>query len=57
MIMVTHLLTITIKVNIPASAESQHLSGVTIMKKVKTGRTGFWSWLMGYGWDTAGSNG
>jgi len=26
------------------------------MKKVKTGR-GFWSWLMGSGWDTAGGNG
>jgi len=26
------------------------------MKKVKGGR-GFWSWLAGQGWDTAGSNG
>jgi len=26
------------------------------MKKVKAGR-GFWSWLMGSGWDTAGGNG
>jgi hypothetical protein len=54
--MVTHLLTTTIKVNIPSSAESQLSLGVTKMKKVKTGR-GFWSWLMGEGWDTAGSNG
>ena len=30
--------------------------GVTEMKKVKAGR-GFWSWLMGSGWDTAGGNG
>ena len=28
----------------------------TEMKKTKTGR-GFWSWLMGHGWDTAGGNG
>jgi len=26
------------------------------MKKTKTGR-GFWSWLMGHGWDSAGGNG
>jgi len=26
------------------------------MKKTKA-RVGFFSWLMGYGWDTAGSNG
>jgi len=26
------------------------------MKKVKTTR-GFWNWLMGHGWDSAGSNG
>jgi hypothetical protein len=55
MIMVTHLLTITIKVNIPSSAESQFHSGVTIMKKVKTGR-GFWTWLMGGGWASGMSN-
>jgi len=29
---------------------------VTEMKKVKTGR-GFWSWLLGCGWDGGGSNG
>jgi hypothetical protein len=53
---VTHLLTITIKVNIPSAAESQLYKGVTNMKKAKAGR-GFWSWLMGSGWDSAGSNG
>jgi hypothetical protein len=30
--------------------------GVTKMKNAKTGR-GFWSWILGSGWDTAGSNG
>jgi hypothetical protein len=54
--MVTHLLTITIKVNIPLSAESQHSLGVSTMKKVKTGR-GFWTWLMGGGWASGGGNG
>jgi hypothetical protein len=54
--MVTCLLTITIKVNIPSAAESQLEQGVTEMKKVKAGR-GFMSWLMGWGWDTAGGNG
>jgi hypothetical protein len=54
--MVTRLLTITIKVNILASAESQVINGVTTMKKVKTGR-GFWSWLMGEGYASGGSNG
>jgi hypothetical protein len=53
---VTCLLTITIKVNIAPAAESQLNNGVTKMKKVKTGR-GFWSWLMGQGWDTACGNG
>jgi hypothetical protein len=27
-----------------------------MMKKTKAGR-GFWNWLMGHGWDTAGGNG
>jgi hypothetical protein len=54
--MVTRLLTITIKVNIAPAAESQFKQGVTMMKKVKTGR-GFWDWLLGGGWDTAGGNG
>jgi hypothetical protein len=50
------LLTITIKVNVPSAAESQLNKGVMKMKKAKAGR-GFWSWLMGSGWDTAGGNG
>jgi hypothetical protein len=50
------LLTTTIKVNVALAAESQSYKGVTEMKKVKAGR-GFWSWLMGQGWDTAGGNG
>jgi hypothetical protein len=54
--MVTRLLTITIKVNIPGAAESQSNNGVTEMKKVKTGR-GFWSWILGCGWDSGGSGG
>jgi hypothetical protein len=53
---VTRLLTITIKVNIPGAAESQSNNGVTEMKKVKTGR-GFWSWILGCGWDSGGSGG
>lgn len=53
--MVTHLLTISIKVNIPVAAESQCSLGVRKMKKVKTGR-GFWSWLLGSGWDGAGGS-
>jgi hypothetical protein len=28
----------------------------TKMKKTKAGR-GFWNWLMGHGWDSAGGNG
>jgi hypothetical protein len=53
---VNDLLTISIKVNIPAAAESQLYLGVKTMKKVKTGR-GFWTWLMGGGWASGGSNG
>jgi hypothetical protein len=54
-IMVTCLLTITIKVNIP-NLPNRRVNGVTVMKKTKAGR-GFLSWLMGCGWDTAGGNG
>jgi len=50
------LLTISIKVKIPSSAESQKKTGVRTMKKVNAGR-GFWSWLCGGGWTNAGSNG
>jgi hypothetical protein len=38
------------------SAESQLDTGDLKMKKRKATR-GFWSWLMGHGWDSAGSNG
>jgi hypothetical protein len=31
-------------------------TGDVTMKKNKAGR-GFWSWLMGHGWDSAGGNG
>jgi hypothetical protein len=54
--MVTRLLTITIKVNIHPSCRIAVQQGVTEMKKTKAGR-GFWSWLGGSGWDTAGGNG
>jgi hypothetical protein len=50
------LLTITIKVNIAPTAESQFDNGVTDMKKVKTVR-GFWSWILGCGWESGGSGG
>jgi hypothetical protein len=38
-----------------ASAESNLVTGDVTMKKKMT--RGFWSWLMGHGWDSAGSNG
>jgi hypothetical protein len=51
--MVNPLLTISIKVNILASAES-HLSRGNKMKKQTRG---FWGWVMGGGWASGGSNG
>ena len=54
--MVNGLITVSVKVNMPAAAESQSKKRGVKMKKVKAGR-GFWSWLMGSGWDSAGSNG
>jgi hypothetical protein len=51
---VNQLLTITIKVNTPASAESQLNAGVSEMKKVNTGR-GLLEWLLGGG--SGGSGG
>jgi hypothetical protein len=54
--MVNRLLTKSIKVNIASTAESQWNKGAIEMKKTRT-RTGFWSWLMGSGWSTAGGNG
>ena len=38
------------------TADSQCDTGDLKMKKAKQGR-GFWSWLMGHGWDNAGNNG
>jgi hypothetical protein len=55
--MVNRLLTISIKVNIAPTAESQfEQRGLKKMKKTKAGR-GFWSWLMGSGWSSGGGNG
>jgi hypothetical protein len=54
--MVNHLLTISIKVNIPPTAESQFEQRGDEMKKTN-GRTGFWDWLMGSGWSSGGGNG
>jgi hypothetical protein len=54
--MVNGLITLSIKVNMLPAAESQSKQRGVNMKKVKAGR-GFWSWLMGSGWDSAGSNG
>jgi hypothetical protein len=51
---VNQLLTIKIKVNRPASAESQLNAGVNEMKKVNTGR-GLLDWILGGG--TSGSGG
>ena len=45
-----------IKVNVPSTAESQSKRRGMKMRKNKQGR-GFWSWLMGYGWDNGGANG
>ena len=54
--MVNGLLTTSIKVNVPSSAESKLRIGDLIMKKTKTTR-GIMDWLFGHGWDSAGSNG
>jgi hypothetical protein len=51
--MVNRLLTISIKVNIPASAESNSSRGDKMKKQTR----GFWNWLMGGGWASGGSNG
>jgi hypothetical protein len=40
----------------PSTAESQLEQRGTKMKKTKAGR-GFWSWLMGHGWENAGAGG
>jgi hypothetical protein len=55
--MVNHLLTISVKVNIPLSCRiAVGAKGALKMKKTKAGR-GFWSWLMGSGWSSGGGNG
>lgn len=54
--MVNRLLTKSIKVNVPSSAESQLNKRGMEMNKVKSGR-GFWSWLGGSGWGGGGGNG
>ncbi len=54
--MVNRLLTISIKVNIVPNCRIAVRHRGCEMKKAKQGR-GFWSWLMGHGWDNAGNNG
>src|SRR5207253_5094430 len=54
--MVNRLLTISIKVNVLCICRITSDDRGLVMKKVKTTR-GFWNWLKGHGWDTAGSNG
>jgi hypothetical protein len=44
--MVTTLLTMFVRVNIPASAGSVFDRGLTMKKQTR----GFWSWLLGGGW-------
>jgi hypothetical protein len=46
----------TLKVNNPASVESQVVNGDLEMKKAKAGR-GFWDWIMGSGWAGGGASG
>jgi hypothetical protein len=50
---VKRLLTISIKVNVLASAESTLSRGDDMKKQTR----GFWSWLMGSGWASGGGNG
>jgi hypothetical protein len=54
--MVNHLSTMSIRVNIHPSAESDFRQRGLDMKDIKKGR-GFWSWLLGSGWDGGGGNG
>lgn len=51
--MVNGLLTITIKVNIPALPNHGFDRGSAMKKQTR----GFWSWLLGGGWCGGGSNG
>jgi hypothetical protein len=54
--MVNCLLTVSIKVNIPASAESNSTQGMT-MKKMIQARWSFWQWVLGGGSSSGGSGG
>jgi hypothetical protein len=55
--MVNRLLTISIRVNIAPSAESNlKKEGREKMKQTKAGR-GLWSWLCGQGWGGGGGAG
>ena len=51
------LLTISIRVNIPSSAESQCEEQGMIMKKQAQAKLGFWSWLLGCGVGAGGTAG
>jgi hypothetical protein len=54
--MVNKLLTTTVKDNIGPTLSNHAERRGREMKKTKQAR-GFWSWLAGHGWDSAGSNG
>lgn len=54
--MVKILLTMKSKVNMAAFCSKRSATGDVIMKNAKPSR-GFWSWLMGSGWGSTGSNG
>jgi hypothetical protein len=54
--MVNRLLTVSIKVKIPAAAESQYDRGLT-MKKNSAARWSFWNWMLGSGQGNGGSSG
>jgi hypothetical protein len=51
--MVNRLLTISIKVNVPETAESKFDRGFEMKKQTR----GFWSWILGHGWGNTGSGG
>lgn len=51
--MVNGLLTMSIKVNVLVTAESQIDRGLEMKKQTR----GFWSWVLGSGWCGGGSNG
>jgi hypothetical protein len=51
--MVNCLLTISIKVNVLPTAESQIDRGLEMKKQTR----GFWTWVLGGGWGGGGSNG